>query len=154
MSDVNLRAMLTIGDVFDTPIGYSDHTLGHEVTIAAVALGAVVVEKHLTLDKSSAGPDHSASLDPDEFTKMVTAIRNIETALGDGIKATQPSEVSNRVVARRSIVASVDIAEGEAFTPRNISAKRPGSGISPMHWDEVIGRNAKRDFEKDELIEL
>lgn len=154
-SDVNLRAMNTIAETFGVAVGYSDHTLGIEVPIAAVARGARVIEKHLTLDRTLPGPDHRASLEPDEFTQMVRAIRNVELALaGDGIKQPSPSERKNLGIARRSIVARRNIRAGEPFTELNIAAKRPGTGISPMRWDEVIGRTAPRDFLLDELIEL
>ena len=154
MGDVNLQAMVTMRDAFGVEVGYSDHTLGYEVAVAAVALGAVVIEKHLTLDRKSAGPDHAASLEPEEFANMVRAIRNIEIALGDGIKRPQSSEFANMAVARKSLVASERIQEGEAFTSRNISAKRPGSGLSPMLWDEVIGQRATREYAPNEMIEL
>jgi N,N'-diacetyllegionaminate synthase len=154
MEDVNLKAMLTIRDTFDVPIGYSDHTQGIEVAIAAVALGATVIEKHFTLDRNLPGPDHRASLEPDEFKAMVQAIRNIERALGDGLKQPSPSETRNLLIARKSLVAARHIREGEAFSADNLAAKRPGTGISPMRWDEVVGRVARRDFAPDELIEL
>jgi N,N'-diacetyllegionaminate synthase len=152
MVDVNLRAMNSIRDAFGVAVGYSDHTPGIEVPIAAVALGATVIEKHLTLDRTLPGPDHKASLEPDEFAAMVRAIRNIEQALGDGIKRPSPSEVGNRPIARKSLVASRPILAGEPFTPENVTAKRPGTGISPMCWDEVMGRAATRDYTADELI--
>jgi N,N'-diacetyllegionaminate synthase len=151
--DVNLRAMLTIGHAFGVAIGYSDHTLGIEVPIAAVALGAAIIEKHFTLDRNLPGPDHKASLEPDELKSMVQAIRNIEKALGDGIKRPSPSEVKNKPIARKSLVANQPIKAGELFSAENITAKRPGSGISPMRWDEVLGKVAQKDYEKDELIE-
>jgi N,N'-diacetyllegionaminate synthase len=155
MEDVNLKAMLTIREAFKVNIGYSDHTLGIEVPIAAVALGAVVIEKHFTLDRNLPGPDHKASLEPSELKAMVDAIRNVEMAVsGTGLKMPSFSEQKNISVARKSIVASCPIAQGEKFSKANITAKRPGNGISPMLWDEVIGRNAKRDFDEDELIEL
>ena len=154
MGDVNLQAMVTMRDAFDVEVGYSDHTLGHEVAVAAVALGAAVIEKHLTLDRESAGPDHAASLEPEEFANMVRAIRNIEMALGDGIKRPQSSEFANMAVARKSLVASERIQEGEAFTSMNILAKRPGSGLSPMLWDEVLGQKATREYAPNEMIEL
>ena len=151
--DVNLRAMLTIRAAFPgVQVGYSDHTLGIEVPIAAVAMGATVIEKHFTLNKNMEGPDHKASLEPDELKAMVQAIRNIEKALGNGIKKPSPSELKNKPVARKSIVAAKDIKEGEKFTEENLTAKRPGTGISPMRWDEVIGRKAGRDYNIDELI--
>jgi N,N'-diacetyllegionaminate synthase len=154
MADVNLRAMLTIRDVFAVAVGYSDHTLGIEVPIAAVALGATVIEKHLTIDRSLPGPDHEASLEPNEFLAMVCGIRNIEKALGNGIKRPSPSEAWNIPVVRKSIVAARDIRAGEQFTSRNLNVKRPGTGMSAMLWDEVIGQTAPRDFGVDELIEL
>lgn len=153
-SDVNLMAMVNIGRAFGVRVGYSDHTKGIEVPIAAVALGATVIEKHFTLDRSMPGPDHAASLEPDELHAMVLAIRNIEQSLGDGIKRVTDSERKNLPVARRSLVARTAVRAGEAFTPENILAKRPGTGISPMRWDEVIGKRAKRDFVPDEIIEL
>lgn len=154
MAEVNLRAMLSIQNAFGVEVGYSDHTRGIEVAIAAVALGASVIEKHITLDRNLPGPDHKASLEPVELKAMVAAIRNIEIALGDGIKRLTPSEAGNRPVARKSLVASRGIGKGEVFSVENITAKRPGTGISPMRWDTVIDRHAPRDFSKDELIEL
>lgn len=154
MEDVNLRAMVNIGKAFGVSVGYSDHTPGIEVPIAAVALGATVIEKHFTLDRSLPGPDHRASLEPDELKAMVQGIRNIEKALGDGIKRPSPSELKNKPIARKSLVAARPIKAGEAFTEDNLIAKRPGTGISPMQWDDVIGRTAPRDFSEDELIEL
>ena len=154
MEDVNLNAMLTLKDRYNCDVGYSDHTLGIEVSIAAVALGATVIEKHFTLDRNMEGPDHKASLEPKEFKSMVSAIRNIEKALGTGNKVASPSETENKDIARKSIVASRMIKKGEVFTKDNITAKRPGSGISPMRWYNVIGAVAKRDFQEDELIEL
>lgn len=154
MSDVNLQAMVTMREVFGVKIGYSDHTMGYEVAVAAVALGACIIEKHLTLDKTATGPDHAASMEPAEFAGMVRAIRNIELAMGDGTKAPQPSEMGNMVVARKSLIAAAFIREGEPFTSINITAKRPGSGMSPMLWDDVIGQVAKRDFIPNEMIEL
>ncbi|SIT68397.1 N-acetylneuraminate synthase [Ectothiorhodosinus mongolicus] len=154
MQDVNLRAMCSIRDAFGVEVGYSDHTAGIEVPIAAVALGATVIEKHLTLDRNLPGPDHMASLEPDEFAAMVSAIRNIEQAMGDGIKRPSPSELKNKPIARKSLVAARAIQEGEVFTPDNVTTKRPGMGVSPMRWDEVIGRTALRDFLADELITL
>ena len=154
MAEVNLRAMLTIRDAFGVAVGYSDHTQGIEVAIAAVALGASVIEKHFTLDRSLPGPDHQASLEPAELAAMVAAIRNIESALGNGSKEVGPSEARNRPVARKSIVAACAIRAGEAFDAANLTTKRPGTGISPMRWDEVIGRRARRDFAQDEFIEL
>lgn len=154
MVDVNLRAMCSIRDVSGVAVGYSDHTLGIEVPIAAVALGATVIEKHLTLNRDSAGPDHKASLEPHEFAAMVRAIRNIEQAMGDGVKRPSQSEVMNKPIARKSLVASKPIRAGEYFTFENVTAKRPGTGISPMLWDQVMGLTAARDFAVDELISL
>lgn len=154
MVDVNLRAMLDIRDSLRVRVGYSDHTQGIEVPIAAVAMGAEVIEKHFTLDKTLPGPDHKASLEPQELKAMVDAIRNIEQALGDGHKHVSDSERPNIIVARKSIVAARDIKKGEILTEDNITVKRPGDGVSPMLWDEVIGTAAKRDFAYDELIEL
>jgi N,N'-diacetyllegionaminate synthase len=154
MSDVNLRAMLSIQDEFGVEVGYSDHTLGIEVAIAAVALGAKVIEKHFTLDRNMTGPDHKASLESDELIRMVAGIRSIEKALGDGNKVITQNEIQNRDVARKSIVASRDIQAGEVFTENNLTAKRPGTGISPMKWDEVIGTKAKQSYIKDDLIQL
>lgn len=152
MSEVNLRAMQSIQAAFGVNVGYSDHTQGIEVAIAAVAMGASVIEKHFTLDRTLPGPDHRASLEPAELTAMVTAIRNIEAALGDGIKRLTPSEARNKPVARKSLVASQTIKAGEGFTAENLTTKRPGTGISPMRWDEMIGRVAGRDYAADELI--
>ena len=152
--DVNLKAMLTIGDKFGVKIGYSDHTMGIEVPIAAGALGATIIEKHFTLDKKMEGPDHKASLEPDELKAMVTAIRNIELAFGTGHKSITESERKNLEAARKSIVASRQIKKGELFTEENLTVKRPGNGISPMRWDEVIGQIAKRDFLEDQLIDI
>lgn len=154
MKDVNLKAMNTIGSAFKVDIGYSDHTLGIEVPIAAVARGAKIIEKHFTLDKNMEGPDHRASLEPNELEQMVTAIRNIEAALGDGIKKLSPSEEKNIDIVRKSLVASKIIKKGELFTEKNLTAKRPGTGLSPMRWDEIIGKKAIRDFEEDEIIEI
>ena len=154
MCDVNLRAMCSIRDAFGVAVGYSDHTLGIEVPIAAVALGATVIEKHLTLDRNWPGPDHKASLEPDEFAVMVRAIRNIEQAMGDGIKRPSPSESKNKSIARKSLVAARSIKAGEQFTPENLTAKRPGTGVSPMRWDKAMGRTATRDYDADEMIEL
>ena len=155
MEDVNLKAMLHIQQEVGVNIGYSDHTLGIEVPIAAVALGATVIEKHFTLDKTLPGPDHKASLEPDELKAMVTAVRNIEKAIGgSGLKEVSKSEAKNKPIARKSIVAAKKIVKGESFTIENLTVKRPGIGISPMQWDEVIGKTAKKDFEEDDLIEL
>ena len=154
MADVNLKAMLAIRDALGVQVGYSDHTLGIEVPIAAVAMGATVIEKHFTLDRSLPGPDHRASLEPDELKAMVQAIRNIELALsGDGLKRPSPSESKNLEIVRKSLVALVPIKAGEPFTEANLGVKRPGSGISPMRWDDFIGRPANRDYQVDELIE-
>jgi len=152
--EVNLRAMLTIRDRFGVSVGYSDHTQGIEIPIAAVALGATVIEKHFTLDRSMPGPDHKASLEPAELTAMVAAIRNVEVALGDGVKRVAKSEAGNVAIARKSIVASRPIRAGEPFTADNLAVKRPGTGISPMRWDSVVGQTAARDFAPDDLIEL
>ncbi len=154
MANVNLRAMLTIRDAFGVRVGYSDHTSGIEVAIAAVALGATVIEKHFTLDRDLPGPDHRASLEPEELSAMVRAIRNIERALGEGIKGPSASEEKNKRVARKSIVASCHIRAGEVFSEGNLTVKRPGTGVSPMRWDEVLGRKAARDFGAEELIEI
>lgn len=152
--DVNLKAMLTMRDAFGLKVGYSDHTRGIEVPVAAAALGAQVIEKHFTLDRTMEGPDHKASLEPDELKAMVSSIRHIESALGTGEKTPSPSELKNRPIARKSIVARTPIRAGEAFTEENITVKRPGSGISPMKWFEVLGAKAPRDFAVDEMIEL
>jgi len=152
MEDVNLKAMLTIGDELGIKIGYSDHTLGIEVPIAAVALGATVIEKHFTLDRKLPGPDHAASLEPNELNAMVTAIRNIEKAMGDGVKKPSPSEIRNITIARKSIVAKKPIKKGELFSEENLTVKRPGTGISPMEWDNVMGKPANRDYEIGDLI--
>lgn len=154
MAKVNLRAMLTIQRAFGVAVGYSDHTPGIEVAIAAVALGATIIEKHFTLDRNLPGPDHKASLEPHELQAMVTAIRNVEQAMGNGIKCASPSELKNRPISRKSIVAARAIEEGEIFSNDNLAAKRPGTGISPMRWDEVVGRKARRRYAQDELIEL
>lgn len=154
MEDVNLKAMLEIEEVFKLPIGYSDHTLGIEVPIAAVALGATVIEKHFTLDRNMEGPDHIASLEPNELKEMVKSIRNIEKALGSKKKSLSNSEAKNVAIARKSLVCSKKIRKGEEFNSDNIIAKRPGGGISPKEWDVVIGSKAKRDFNVDEMIEL
>ena len=154
MEDVNLRAMLTIKKQLGIPVGYSDHTKGIEVPIAAVALGAEIIEKHFTLDRNMEGPDHKASLEPDELRNMICAIRNIEKALGEEEKTPSKSELKNREVARKSIVAKVAIKKGEVFSEKNLTVKRPGTGISPMKWDEVIGMRSNHDYEMDEMIEL
>ncbi len=151
--DVNLRAMLTLKEKFGVRVGYSDHTQGIEVPIAAVALGAEIIEKHFTLDHNMEGPDHKASLEPDELKQMVDGIRKTEKALGNGIKTASPSEKKNIQIARKSIVARRNIEKGEILTEENLAVKRPGNGISPMRWYEVIGTNAIRDFSEDEMIE-
>lgn len=152
--DVNLKAMQTMKDAFGLEAGYSDHTQGIEVPIAAVALGAAVIEKHFTLDRTMEGPDHKASLEPDELEAMIRAIRNIEKAMGDGIKAPSESEKANIAVVRKSIIAADSIRAGDILTEENLTTKRPGTGISPMRWNEVLGTRAVRDFEEDELIEI
>jgi N,N'-diacetyllegionaminate synthase len=152
MEDVNLKAMVTIGKTFDIAFGYSDHTLGIEVDIAAVAMGACCIEKHFTLDKTMEGPDHKASLEPDELRAMVKAIRNIELALGNSIKKPSKSEIPNMQIARKSIVAKSDIKEGDILTEENLTIKRPGNGINPMRWDEIVGTIATKDYKEDELI--
>lgn len=152
MQDVNLKAMETIKNKFDVHIGYSDHTLGIEVPIAAVALGATVIEKHFTLQNDMEGPDHKASLEPDQLCEMVASIRNIEYALGHGRKEPSPSELKNKPIARKSIVANVDIKRGDIFTEDNLTVKRPGTGISPMKWDDIIGTRSTRDYNEDDLI--
>ena len=154
MSDVNLRAMNTLRDIFNVNVGYSDHTEGIEISIAAVALGATVIEKHFTLDKNMEGPDHKASLEPEEFARLVKSIRNIEQALGSPEKKASESEKKNLLIARKSIVASKEIKAGEIFTKENLSVKRPGTGISPMRWYEILGKKAQKDFQEDELIKF
>lgn len=154
MLSVNLQSMVTLRDTFGVRVGYSDHTQGVEVSIAAVALGACVIEKHFTLDRGLPGPDHQASLHPDELASMVSSIRNVEVALGDGVKRASEVEIDNRVVARKSLVALRPIRCGECFSVDNVTSKRPGIGLSPMLWDEVMGKAAPRDFEVDEMIEL
>tara|TARA_B110000483_G_scaffold35497_1_gene43348 strand:+ start:945 stop:1955 length:1011 start_codon:yes stop_codon:yes gene_type:complete len=155
MRDVNLRAMQTLESAFPglKGVGYSDHTLGIEVPIAAVAMGAIVIEKHFTLDQTLAGPDHRASLEPDNLKAMVDGIRNIEAALGDGTKEPTNSESKNRQIARKSIVTVRDIAVGSEFTDRNLTVKRPGTGMSPMLWDQLIGTKAQRAYSEDEVID-
>jgi N,N'-diacetyllegionaminate synthase len=152
MCDVNLKAMNTIKDIFNVSVGYSDHTLGIEIPIAAVSLGASVIEKHFTLDKSMEGPDHKASLEPDELKEMVKAIRNIEKAMGHGRKEPSNSELKNKEIARKSIVAKREIFFGDIFTDENITIKRPGNGISPMKWDIIKGTKANRNYQEDDLI--
>jgi N,N'-diacetyllegionaminate synthase len=153
-TDVNLNAMKSLADTFKTAIGYSDHTIGIAVSLAAVALGATIIEKHFTLDKEMEGPDHKASLNPTELNNLVSGIREIEQALGLSIKSPTPSESKNIKVARKSIVALKDIIKGEILSEENLTVKRPGTGISPMKWDSVIGKVASRNFEEDELIEI
>jgi N,N'-diacetyllegionaminate synthase len=152
--DVNLLAMLTIKEAFKVKVGYSDHTLGIEIPIAAVALGASVIEKHFTLDKNMEGPDHKASLEPHELKAMIDAIVNIEKALGNGMKKPSKSELKNKDIVRKSIVAKREIKKGEIFTEDNITVKRPGTGISPMRWYEVLGKVAPKDYKEDELIKI
>lgn len=152
--DVNLGAMQTLREHFQVPVGYSDHTKGIEVSLAAVALGAAVIEKHMTFDCRMEGPDHKASLEPAELAAMVSGIRHIEKAIGSNVKAVSPSEKKNIVIARKSIVARKPIRQGERLTENNITTKRPGNGISPMRWFDVLGTTALRDFAEDELIEL
>ena len=154
MKDVNLRAMITMKEHCGYPVGYSDHTKGIEVPIAAVAMGAIVIEKHFTLDRNMEGPDHKASLEPDELKAMVDAIRNIELAMGDGFKKPSESEMVNIGVIRKSIIANRNIKKGEILTEENLTTKRPGIGISPMRWNDIIGTKAIRDFSEDELIEV
>lgn len=152
--EINLRAMVALGREFGLPYGYSDHTLGNEVALSAVALGAVVVEKHLTLDRGMLGPDHAASAEPAQMADLIHAIRHIEVALGDGVKRPMPSELSTMRVARKSIVAARDIAEGERFAEENLTTKRPASGVSPMAWDRLLGRPASRGYRADERIDV
>ena len=153
LSDVNLKAMLVLRDELGVKVGYSDHTLGIEVAIAAVAMGAEVIEKHFTIDKNLPGPDHSSSLEPDELKEMVCSIRNIEESMGDGIKRPSSSEIKNIEVARKSIVASTTIKKGDYFTEENITVKRPGNGMSPMRWDTLIGTMSDCDYEKNDQIQ-
>lgn len=152
--DVNLKAILTMRQAWGLPVGYSDHTSGIEVPIAAVAMGATIIEKHFTLDRTLPGPDHKASLEPHELKAMVSSIRNIEKAMGDGIKTPSPSEKKNMPIARKSIVAAKVIAKDELFTEENLTTKRPGDGLSPMNWNNILGRRAMRAFEEDEKIEI
>lgn len=154
VKDVNLNVMMTLQEEFGYPVGYSDHTQGIEVSLAAAALGAAVIEKHFTLDRALPGPDHKASLDPDELKMMVEGIRKIESALGSFEKSLSDTEIKNRNVARKSIVAVKQIAKGEVLTVNNITTKRPGCGVSPMKWNDILGTRAIRNFDKDELIEL
>ncbi len=152
MEDVNLSAMQTIGKKFDVNFGYSDHTAGIEVSIAAVALGATCIEKHFTANCNMEGPDHKASIEPGKFKEMVTAIRNIETALGSEIKKPTKSELKNIKLVRKSIVANTKIKKGEILSEKNLAVKRPSGGLSPMKWDEIIGTIAKKDFNEDDMI--
>lgn len=152
--DVNLKAMLTMKEALGLPVGYSDHTKGIEIPIAAVAMGATIIEKHFTLDRNMEGPDHKASLEPDELQAMVDSIRHVEAAMGNGLKETSKSEAGNIAIARKSIVAKKAIQAGEFLTEDNITTKRPGNGVNPMKWFEVLGTNAIRDFAEDELIEI
>ena len=153
-ADANIRAMLTLGKTTDCEYGYSDHTMGNDVAIAAVALGASLIEKHFTLDKNMEGPDHIASIEPEELKSLVNSVRHIEEALGSGIKTVSDSERKNIAVARKSIVAKCHISKGDIFTENNLTTKRPGTGVSPMLWDDIIGTVAAKDFEEDELIEV
>lgn len=154
MDEINLRAIKTIQDEFHIEVGYSDHSCGIEIPIAAVAMGATIIEKHFTLDKNMEGPDHRASLEPNELKAMVEAIRNVEKVMGDGIKRAMPSEEKNKGIVRKSIVAKRTILEKEVFTEDNLTIKRPGNGISPMRWNEVLGKKAITHFEKDDLIKI
>jgi N,N'-diacetyllegionaminate synthase len=154
MEDVNLRAMRTLKSVFGLEVGYSDHTIGIEASIAAVAIGARVIEKHFTMDKTLKGPDHLISLNPSELATMVQAIRNLEKCMGDGVKRVSPSEAKNKKVVRRSIVAAINIRKGDIFTEKNIAALRPGNGLNPMIWEKVIGKKAIKDFIEGSIIEL
>jgi N,N'-diacetyllegionaminate synthase len=154
LADVNLRAMATISQHLDVKVGYSDHTLGYEIAIAAVAMGAQVIEKHFTLNRTSEGPDHKASLEPDELKQMIISIRNVELALGNAEKNPTESELQNLQVVRKSIVAARSINIGEQFSSENITTKRPGNGISAMRWNEILGQVANRNFEIDDLIEI
>jgi sialic acid synthase SpsE len=154
MDQANLLAIQTLRTEFDLQVGYSDHTLGLEASIAAVALGAKIIEKHFTLSRNQPGPDHAASLEPLELESLVRSIRETSVSLGEGIKAPQDCELENMVVARKSIVASEDIRKGDMLTEENITTKRPGNGISPMRWKEIIGTRASRAFRSDEMITL
>lgn len=153
-TDVNLKAMITLRDELKIEVGYSDHTPGIEIPIAAAAMGAEIIEKHFTLDKTMEGPDHKASLEPDELKAMVAAIRNVEAAFGSGVKVPSASEQKNTAIARKSIVAKCNIEKGQIFTEDNLTTKRPGSGISPMRWNEIVGTEAQRSYKEDELIEV
>lgn len=154
VEDANLKAMITLKKEFGFPVGYSDHTLGIEVSVAAVAMGASVIEKHFTLDRNMEGPDHKASILPDELGQLVRCIRNIEKAIGDGVKQASSSEYENILIARKSIVAAVPIKKGERLTDQNLTTKRPGTGISPMKWNEIIGTFATRDYDVDDMIRI
>ena len=153
MAEVNLLAMHSIREAFGVKVGFSDHTEGIEIAIAAVAMGATLIEKHFTMDRGLPGPDHRASVDPGQFAQMVRAIRNVEVAMGDGIKRPSPSEIHNRPIARKSLVAARPIAAGELFSAENLAVKRPGTGVSPMRLDELTGKAARRAFDTDELID-
>ena len=153
LDEVNLKAMESIRQALSVAVGYSDHTLGSEVAVAATALGAAAIEKHITLDRTLPGPDHAASMEPDDFAQMVKSIRSVEEAMGDGIKRPGQRESLNIPVVRKSLVASQPIEKGEVFSSENITAKRPGTGVSPMMWDEFMGRIAQRNYAADELIE-
>jgi N,N'-diacetyllegionaminate synthase len=154
INDVNLRAMLTLKEAFKLPIGYSDHTEGIEIALAAVAMGAQVIEKHFTLNKQYKGPDHKASLEPQELKCLVKAIRKIENAMGNGVKLIALAESQNKIVARKSIVAGKNIKKGDRFTINNLTTKRPGNGLNPMLWTFILGKKAIRNFNKDEMIEI
>lgn len=154
LRDANLKAIHTLENYFRTDVGYSDHTLGIEVAVAAVAMGASVIEKHFTLDRNMEGPDHKASVEPNELAQMISYIRNVELAMGDGVKEPTKSESENIAIARKSIVARRKIKKGEIFTEDNLTVKRPGTGINPMKWLEVLGKEATKDFEEDDLIEI
>ena len=151
--DVNLKAIDTMKETFGLPVGYSDHTKGLEIPVAAVARGACVIEKHFTLDRNMEGPDHKASIEPEELKQMVDMIRHVEVAIGDGVKKVSPSELKNQDIARKSIIAKTAIKAGDVFTEENITTKRPGSGINPMKWFELLGKTAKHDYQEDYLIE-
>jgi N,N'-diacetyllegionaminate synthase len=150
--EVNLKAMNSIAEAFGVEVGYSDHTKGIEIPVAAVAMGAQIIEKHFTLDNNMEGPDHKASLEPSELKKMVSSIRNVELAMGTGEKKPVPSEEKNKMLVRKSIIASRKIEKGELFTEKNLTVKRPGTGVSPMKWFEILGRNSTKNYIKDELI--
>ena len=152
--DVNLKAMITIKEAFNIKVGFSDHTSGIEIPVAAVAMGAEVIEKHFTIDKNLEGPDHKASLEPEELKVMVSAIRNIEKAMGSGVKKPSKSELKNKDVVRKSIVAKKPIKKRESFTENNLTVKRPGIGISPMRWNEIVGKEANKSYNKGEIIDL